>query len=127
MNARENFGFSHEQYRSIIDSGFDSIDMGNFDSATRIFEGVLALNPADSAALSGLGFIAESNGDLASAEKYLEAAVEANPEGCNALLRLGKLRLTRQDSSAWALFERASKGDGASSKQATQILKTRKP
>ena len=67
-------------------------DLGRFDEAKQYFHQGLKLDPRNAACLYNLGFIAERQGDSATAETLFEETLRSNPNFPDALLELANLR-----------------------------------
>jgi Flp pilus assembly protein TadD len=80
---------------------------GRRDSARVAFRRGLDLEPGDAAAHLNLGLLAELDGDLAAAERELEAAAAAGAaDHIERLLALGRIAVKRGDAAAAGRFYR---------------------
>jgi tetratricopeptide (TPR) repeat protein len=79
--------------RSYAFLGLSYRNLGRFEEATQQFQQGLKLDSKNSLCLFNLGYIAERQGDSASAESYLQKAIEANSDFADALLELANLRI----------------------------------
>ncbi len=79
--------------RSYVYLGVSYRLLGRFDEAKQYFQEGLKLDPHNSACLFNLGFIAERQGDYASAETLFQQALRYNPDSADALLELANLRI----------------------------------
>jgi len=79
--------------RSYAFLGLSYRNLGRFDEATQQFRQGLKIDPKSSLCLFNLGYIAERQGDAATAESFLQKAVQANPDFADALLELANLRI----------------------------------
>ncbi len=79
--------------RSYAFLGLAYRDLGRFDEAKGYLEQGLKLDPHNSACLFNLGFIAERQGDAATAEARFLEALRGNPDFADALLELANLRI----------------------------------
>jgi tetratricopeptide (TPR) repeat protein len=84
-------------------------DMGRYPEALEKYREVLATNPVQAKALSGIGVILEETGDREEAMRYYRMAVETDPDVIQAWFGLGKmLRLSgRQEEAIKAYGEAA--------------------
>jgi tetratricopeptide (TPR) repeat protein len=71
-----------------IGQAMQALQHGDKEKARQIFEGLVAKNPNDSEALTGLGDVARANGDIAGAVSYYKRALSVNPSYLHALLAL---------------------------------------
>jgi tetratricopeptide (TPR) repeat protein len=71
-----------------IGQGMQALAHGDKDKARQIFEGLVARNPNDSEALTGLGDVARASGDTNGAIGYYKRALSVNPSYLHALLAL---------------------------------------
>jgi len=78
--------------RSYLFLGLSYTHLGRFDEARQAFQNGLKIDPRNNFCLFNLGFIAERQGDAASAEAIFEKVLRSNPEFPDALLELAKLR-----------------------------------
>jgi len=79
--------------RSFAFLGLSYRNLGRFDEAKQYFQQGLKLDPHNSLCLFNLGFIAERQGDAASAETLLQQALRFNPNFSDAILELANLRI----------------------------------
>jgi tetratricopeptide (TPR) repeat protein len=79
--------------RSYVFLGISYRHLGRFDEAKQYFQEGLKLDPHNGACLYNLGFIAERQGDSASAESLFQQALHWNPDYAEALLELANLRI----------------------------------
>jgi tetratricopeptide (TPR) repeat protein len=73
--------------------GLSYRNLGRFDEAIEQFQQGLKLDQKNTLCLFNLGYIAERQGDAATAEKYLQSALHTNPDFADALLELANLRI----------------------------------
>jgi tetratricopeptide (TPR) repeat protein len=66
---------------------------GDYAGALAQYQDVLRLDPANPSALAGAGEAAYRSGNYATAQRYLQAAVNANPEDANSIQRLASAGL----------------------------------
>jgi tetratricopeptide (TPR) repeat protein len=79
--------------RSYAFLGLSYRNLGRFDEAKQYFEKGLKLDPHNATCLFNLGFIAERQGDAATAETMFQQTLQANPEFPDALLELANMRI----------------------------------
>ena len=82
--------------RSYAFLGLSYRNLGRFDEATQQFRHGLKIDPKNGLCLFNLGYIAERQGDAASAESYLQRAIQTNPDFADALLELANLRIAEK-------------------------------
>ncbi len=83
--------------RSYAFLGLSYRNLGRFDEARKYFELGLKLDPHNSSCLFNLGFIAERQGDSASAETFFKETLASNPDFPDALLELANLRIASRN------------------------------
>jgi len=79
--------------RSYAFLGLSYRHLGRFDEAKQYFQEGLKLDPHNSACLFNLGYIAERQGDSATAEAMYQETLRFNPDYPDALLELANLRI----------------------------------
>lgn len=79
--------------RSLAFLGLSYRNLGRFDEAKSYFEQGLKLDPRCVSCLYNVGFIAERQGDAATAEKYFQDSLRLNPDFADALLELANMRM----------------------------------
>jgi len=79
--------------RSYAFLGLSYRHLGRFDEAKEYFQQGLKLDPQNSSCLFNLGFIAERQGDAATAERMFQEILRSNPDYPDALLELANLRI----------------------------------
>ena len=79
--------------RSYAFLGLSYRNLGRFDEARQYFEKGLKLDPHNATCLFNLGFIAERQGDAATAEKLFQQTLQSNPDFPDALLELANIRI----------------------------------
>ncbi len=79
--------------RSYAFLGLSYRHLGRFDEAKQYFQQGLKLDPHNSACLFNLGFIAERQGDTATAEAMFQQSLRSSPDYPDALLELANLRI----------------------------------
>ena len=78
--------------RSYAFLGLSYRNLGRFDEAKTYFRRGLALDSQSATCLFNLGFIAERQGDAATAERYFQDTLKYNPKYSDALLELANIR-----------------------------------
>jgi tetratricopeptide (TPR) repeat protein len=84
---------------SLAASGEKFLEAQRVDEAREAFQAALRLEPANFAALRGMGFIDFSNGRFAQARVWLERAVRARPGSFQARFMLGAVLVELNDPS----------------------------
>jgi tetratricopeptide (TPR) repeat protein len=79
-----------------------AINRGEFERAERIYQGIVATNPNDSQALTGLGDVLRLRSDPWGAIDAYERAIAVNPSYLPAQLGLADTRWSRGDQSGAA-------------------------
>ena len=82
--------------RSYAFLGLSYRNLGRFDEAKQYFERGLKLDPHNSSCLFNLGFIAERQGDTATADTLFQEVLKYNPDYSDALLELANLRVLQK-------------------------------
>ena len=82
--------------RSYAFVGLAYRNLGRFDEAKQYFDRGLKLDPHNSSCLFNLGFIAERQGDIATADARFQEVLKFNPNYSDALLELANLRMTQK-------------------------------
>lgn len=80
--------------RSYAFLGLSYRNLGRFDEAKQKFQLGLQLDPKNSLCLFNLGYIAERQGDNATAENFFRQALQYSPDFADALLELANVRIT---------------------------------
>lgn len=93
-------GDAPEDPRGAMQQAQAAIRKGDWGRARGIYEGMVARNPSDSEALSGIGDVARAQGDSAGAVAAYKRALSVNPSYLPALLGVG--------DTAWAGGDKAS-------------------
>ncbi|HWA95688.1 MAG TPA: tetratricopeptide repeat protein [Terracidiphilus sp.] len=93
--------------RSYAFLGLAYRNLGRFAEAKKYLDAGLALDPKSAVCLYNLGFIAERQGDAATATKYFQQALRINSSYADALLELANLHIAaRNYAAAEPLLER---------------------
>jgi len=82
--------------RSYSFLGVSYRNLGRFDEAKQYFERGLKLDPHNSSCLFNLGYIAERQGDAATADARFQEVLKYNPDYPDALLELANLRVIQK-------------------------------
>lgn len=90
-------GITADQAEAIHARAFDLIDVGDFDGASAIFKGVLALNPNDAGVQAALGSVFHQQGKLAEALAAYDTAINLDRHAVLARVNRGELRCKRGD------------------------------
>jgi protein O-mannosyl-transferase len=88
--------------------GFAYRQMGESNKAKQCFETALHLVPNRAKAMTGLGLIAQENGDLPEAIRQYESAIATEPTDVGYLLLAQALRLQGRSEEATAISERVA-------------------
>jgi tetratricopeptide (TPR) repeat protein len=88
--------------------GFAYRQMGESKKAKQCFETALHLVPNRARAMTGLGLIAQENGDLPEAIRQYESAIATEPTDVGYLLLAQALRLQGRSEEATAISERVA-------------------
>ena len=86
-------GITKDEQYEMAREGYGFIEQEDFDSARKVFEGLLALDPYDAYFHTSLGWIAQNQGELSEAEERYSRALEINPYSAVALANRGELRI----------------------------------
>jgi len=86
-------GISKQEQYEMAKAGHRHFKQGKLDSARKIFEGLVALDPRDAYFHMTLGAIAQRDNHLAEAEKCYTRALEINPYSAHALANRGEVRM----------------------------------
>jgi tetratricopeptide (TPR) repeat protein len=86
--------------QSTLRAASDAVRSGDFERAERIYQAILANDPNDSQALSGLGDIRRVRGDPSGAIDAYKRAIAVNPSLLPALLGLADTQWSRGDRAA---------------------------
>ncbi|WP_446717694.1 cellulose synthase subunit BcsC-related outer membrane protein [Erwinia sp. OLCASP19] len=103
-----------------VNSGFSALNKGDISTAQSAFNQVLQANPQDADALSGLGYVAQRQGDFARAAEYLERAAKLGGENsAERQQQADDARFYAQLARAQAAFKA---GDNASALSLSEAL-----
>ncbi len=118
----EQMGLTLQQARDMAERGCEFAADGQLEEAAQIFEGLLLMNPKDSANWAALGTVYQKAKQLADAEFAYEKCLALDQDNVIALTNLGELKVRRGDSSGAAMVQRATavdpKGDTGAGKRA---------
>ncbi len=81
--------------RSLAFLGLSYRNLGRFDEAKSYFEQGLKLDPRNTLCIYNLGYIAERQGDSATADAQFQKALNINPDFPDAILELANLRIVQ--------------------------------
>ncbi len=98
----EQVGMTLAQARAIAEQGFELIDVGDLEGASRIFGGLVALNAKDVSARCALAATYAELKRFAEAEEEYDEALRLCPDHPVALAGRGEVRLKRGDARAAA-------------------------
>ena len=82
--------------RSYAFLGISYRHLGRYEEAKQYFEQGLKLEPHNSSCLFSMGFIAERQGDTATAEATFRQVLKINPDYADALLELANLKIAQR-------------------------------
>ena len=116
MPLSELFGVSKAQLAEMASLGHQLWKQGRRVEAQKIFRALIALDERSYYGHAGMGLVAMSQEDLATAEHYLNKAFELEPSDASVAVNLGEV-LLRQGKlePAIAALESASKLDSSGS------------
>lgn len=99
-----------EELRLLLETGYLLAERREFAKAKEVFEAVEAIGQGADVAQMGLAHVHLVSGNQKEAEKYLKAAVKANPTNAFAHSQLGELLYTlgKKDEAAQSLKEAES-------------------
>jgi tetratricopeptide (TPR) repeat protein len=86
--------------RSLAFLGLSYRNLGRFDEAKGYFEQGLKLDPRCVSCLYNMGYIAERQGDAATAEKHFQDSLRLKPDLADALLELANMRMAAKHYDA---------------------------
>jgi tetratricopeptide (TPR) repeat protein len=92
---------------TLLNAGLTAQTQGHVDVATKDYQQVLALDPANKYAMYDLGFIAQQAGQAAQAEKDYRQALNVDPNFASALFNLAILRTQPAPQEAVDLYRHA--------------------
>jgi chemotaxis protein methyltransferase WspC len=106
QREREVRGASAESPSTILDRASGLADLGRYDEATALVEGVIRAGRADAGAYFLLGLIAQSAGLRERAEAHLAKAIYLDPRHDEALLAMALLARRKGDIAGEAAFRK---------------------
>lgn len=106
-------GITYERARAIAEQGCELAGAGRLEEARIIFEGLVAINPRDSASHSALGTVYQKLGRTREALAEYDAAIAEDSKNPVALANRGELRLKRGDAGGVADLTDAVQSDPA--------------
>lgn len=122
----EQMGLTLQQARDMAERGCEFAADGMLEEAAGIFEGLLLMNPKDSANWAALGTVYQKAKQLADAEFAYERCLALDTDNVIALTNLGELKTRRGDKTGATMVQRAaaidSKGDTGAGKRAKAML-----
>lgn len=104
-------GMTFDQAKAIAQIGCDFAAAGRLDEARTVFEGLVAMNPKDSAARAALGTVYQKLGRIEEAVTEYSAAIVRDPKNPIALANRGELRLKAGDRQGLADLAQAVEAD----------------
>lgn len=107
----ETVGLTFAQARDLAERGCALAADGQLDEAAELFEGLLLLNPKDSANWAALGTVYQKQGQLPDAELAYGRSLALDGDNVIALANLGELQVKRGVASGHALVKRAAAVD----------------
>lgn len=127
MTTARALGFPRESYDVLLVAGFELFESRDFEAAARIFNGLIALDPFNSAPQGALGAIREAESKPTEAMEYYDIALELNPTNQFARLHRAELRIKQGDVAAASQdLSFAAKFPGPSGDRARALLKSMK-
>ena len=104
-------GLTFEVAKGIAQVGCDLAAAGRLDEARIVFEGLVAMNPRDSAAHAALGTVYQKLGRIEQAVAEYSAAIGGDPKNPIALALRGELRLKAGDRQGFGDLTQAVEAD----------------
>lgn len=91
---------TNEEVHFLMESGFLYRDLGKFDEACDVFNGVRAMLPSSEVPEVALGTVTFRRGDFEVAARHYRRAVHLNPRSAFAHAHLGELSIFQKDKEA---------------------------
>jgi len=104
-------GLTFEEAKAIAQVGCDLAAAGRLDEARIVFEGLVAMNPRDSAAHAALGTVYQKLGRIDDAVTEYSAAISGDAKNPIALANRGELRLKAGDRQGFTDLAQAVEAD----------------
>jgi Flp pilus assembly protein TadD len=104
-------GMTFAEAKAIAQIGCDLAAAGRLDEARIVFEGLVAMNPKDSAARAALGTVYQKLGRLEDAVTEYSAAISGDGKNPIALANRGELRLKAGDRQGFTDLAQAVEAD----------------
>jgi tetratricopeptide (TPR) repeat protein len=104
-------GITADKAMSYLKVGVELFEQGNYAQATRVFEGLIAINPKNPHPYAFLAATRFIEGDDAAARRAYDAALALDPKHLLALTGRGELRLKHQDTLGVQDLQRAAELD----------------
>lgn len=127
MTWAEVEGMTFEEAKAIAQVGCDLASAGRLEDARIIFEGLVEMNPKDSAARSALGTVYQKLGRTDEAMVEYTAALAQDGRNPVALANRGELRLKRGDRNGFTdlalAVEADPHGETAAGRRAKGLVK----
>ena len=127
MTWAEVEGMTFEEAKAIAQVGCDLAAAGRLEDAKVIFEGLVEMNPKDSAARSALGTVYQKLGRTDEALVEYNAALAQDSKNPVALANRGELRLKRGDRNGFTdlalAVEADPHGETAAGRRAKGLVK----
>ncbi|HWR49880.1 MAG TPA: tetratricopeptide repeat protein [Bryobacteraceae bacterium] len=95
-----NISPSTEEVHFLMESGFLYRDLGKFDEARDVFNGVRAMLPSSEVPEVALGTVTFQRGDFDGAARHYNRAVHLNPRSAFAHAHLGELSIFKKDKDS---------------------------
>lgn len=104
-------GLTFAEAKAIAQIGCDLAAAGRLDEARIVFEGLVAMNPKDSAAHAALGTVYQKLGRIADAVTEYSTSIGGDPKNPVALANRGELRLKAGDRQGFTDLAQAVDAD----------------
>ncbi len=104
-------GMTFEDAKAIAQIGCDFAAAGRLDEARKVFEGLVAMNPKDSAAHAAMGTVYQKLGRIEDAMTEYTEAIKGDAKNPIALAHRGELRLKAGDRNGFIDLTQAVEAD----------------
>ncbi len=118
MTLAQLAGITVEKAHAIARIGCDLAEAGRLEEARVVFQGMVAMNPKDSAAAGALGAVLQRLGRIDEAKGEYTRALAIDPKNVVALCGRGELRVKAGDKAGLDDLKRAVQVDPGAQSQA---------